>query len=349
MTIVMTLLVRDEADIIDEQIAFHLSAGVDFILATDHRSSDGTTEILETYRRDGHLRLIRREDERIRQSEWMTRMARLAATEHGADWVINSDADEFWWPVDGTLHDVLGAVPNDYGAILAYSHSFVPRARVGWFAEQMTVRLASIAPINDPATPFRPVAKVAHRGDAAVVVEQGNHAVAAPHLRTLRGWCPIDLMHFPIRSPEQIARKHHNTVEAWRVNLRGDLARARFVPSDRGGEAFYARVALDDREVERGLADGFLVEDVRLRDALVGIEKGNRRISGAPNAGSGDRDLKRRSSAQDPSAAASFLTLTDANAVRLQRHIDELTARVVDLEGTPGGIRVPPQSLSRTG
>ena len=27
----MTLLVRDEADIVDEQIAFHLDAGVDFV------------------------------------------------------------------------------------------------------------------------------------------------------------------------------------------------------------------------------------------------------------------------------------------------------------------------------
>ena len=53
MKLVMTLLVRDEADIVDAQIAFHLDAGVDFVVATDNRSEDGTTEILERYAREG--------------------------------------------------------------------------------------------------------------------------------------------------------------------------------------------------------------------------------------------------------------------------------------------------------
>ena len=38
MKLVMTLLVRDEADVVDAQIAFHLHAGVDFVVATDNRS-----------------------------------------------------------------------------------------------------------------------------------------------------------------------------------------------------------------------------------------------------------------------------------------------------------------------
>ena len=53
MKLVMTLLVRDEADIVDAQIAYHLHAGVDFVVATDNRSVDATTEILERYARDG--------------------------------------------------------------------------------------------------------------------------------------------------------------------------------------------------------------------------------------------------------------------------------------------------------
>ena len=38
MRVVLTLVVRDEADIVDQQIRYHLEAGVDFVIATDHRS-----------------------------------------------------------------------------------------------------------------------------------------------------------------------------------------------------------------------------------------------------------------------------------------------------------------------
>jgi hypothetical protein len=74
----MTLLCRDAADILEAQLAFHLNAGVDFVIATDHRSEDGTTEILEQHEREGHLHLIREVSEQFEQSRWVTRMARLA-------------------------------------------------------------------------------------------------------------------------------------------------------------------------------------------------------------------------------------------------------------------------------
>ena len=63
----MTLLVRDEADIVDDQITYHLAAGVDFVIATDNRSEDGTTAILERYERDGVLHLIREHGDDMRQ------------------------------------------------------------------------------------------------------------------------------------------------------------------------------------------------------------------------------------------------------------------------------------------
>ena len=53
MTLVMTLLARDEADVIESWLSFHLNAGADFVVATDNRSEDGTTEILERYAREG--------------------------------------------------------------------------------------------------------------------------------------------------------------------------------------------------------------------------------------------------------------------------------------------------------
>jgi len=307
----MTLLVHDEADVVGDQLAFHLAHGVDFVVATDHRSSDGTTEILERYEREGRLRLIREDEPEVRQSEWVTRMARLAAAEHGADWVVNSDADEFWWPRAGSLQDALAAVPADVGAVRAVVRPFVPRPGEGWFAERMTARLTLSAPLNDPATAFRHVAKVAHRADPEVVVQQGNHEVAGTRLHRLATWFPLELFHFPLRSGRQLARRQRSS---WPGHSRGDIDRARAAFEGGRLAELYDAVALGDDAVARGGAEGWLVEDTRLRDALRG--------------GSADEP----SAAADVSRAVDGACLIEAESVRLQRRADELRARLVARE-----------------
>src|SRR5688572_8926234 len=149
MKLVMTLLVRDEADIVDAQIAYHLDSGVDAVVATDNRSEDATTEILERYAREGVLHLIREPGDDLRQSEWVTRMARLAATELGADWVLNADAGEFWWPLGASLSRALGAIPPRYGTVGAVRRAVGPRPDSGGpLAERLSVPMSAPAPIN---------------------------------------------------------------------------------------------------------------------------------------------------------------------------------------------------------
>ena len=50
MELVMTLLVRNEVDIIQANLEYHLAQGVDFVIITDHGSEDGTSEILREQR-----------------------------------------------------------------------------------------------------------------------------------------------------------------------------------------------------------------------------------------------------------------------------------------------------------
>jgi hypothetical protein len=45
MKLVMTLLVRDEQDILRENLDFHLANSVDEIVLMDNRSVDGTADI----------------------------------------------------------------------------------------------------------------------------------------------------------------------------------------------------------------------------------------------------------------------------------------------------------------
>ena len=319
MRVVMTLLARDEADVVDAQLAFHLAAGVDFVIATDHRSVDGTTEILERHERAGHLRLLREDGDVVRQAPWVTRMARLAATEHGADWVVNADADEFWWPRAGSLQDVLAAVPERCDAVRVPTLTFVPRPDDGRpFAERMTARLATAAPINAPTTPYRAVHNVAHRASPTVVVGQGNHAVSGLRGRPFPGSAAIETLHFPFRSSAQAAVKHANALASWRGNLRGDLARARRFAAEGRPRAFYDEVVVDDDALRRGLEGGWLQEDVRIRDALRALAAG----ATPPRA------------ATDGAASFAIASscVAEAELVRLQRRVDVLAARVAASE-----------------
>jgi hypothetical protein len=269
MKLVMTLLARDEADIVDTQLAFHLDAGVDFVIAIDHKSRDGTTEILRSYARQRCLHLIREEGDDLHQSTWVTRMARLAATEFGADWVINSDADEFWWPRSGTLREILDAVPCRFGVIRGLQRHFVPRPETEEpFYERMVVRGR---PVLDFASPYAAQAKVVHRGAPNVVVEEGNHNAFADGLVLVREWYPIEVFHFPIRTREQMERKYRTFEESRKHNpetVGAQYAAMVAAMNGRNAESVYRELVVGDDALAVGVAEGRLTTDTRLRDVL---------------------------------------------------------------------------------
>jgi len=95
----MTLLVRDEIDIIRENIEFHLNHGVDFVIITDNGSIDGTRDAIAEYERMGIAHIIDDPIQDCSQHRPVTRMAHLARDRYKADWVLSNDADEFWYPV----------------------------------------------------------------------------------------------------------------------------------------------------------------------------------------------------------------------------------------------------------
>lgn len=94
MKIAMTLLVRDEMDIIKQHLDYHRPK-VDLMVVTDNGSVDGTREFLEKFQGPDFI-LIDEPEHNYQQSKWVTRMINVAR-EHGADWVVNSDVDEFWF------------------------------------------------------------------------------------------------------------------------------------------------------------------------------------------------------------------------------------------------------------
>ncbi len=102
----MTLLVRDEEDILESNICFHLNSGVDFIVAIDNWSIDKTPNILEKYQRKGLLSYEIVKEHTYEQSKWVSSMA-VKARSMGATHIFHCDADEFWYPKSGNLKDYL--------------------------------------------------------------------------------------------------------------------------------------------------------------------------------------------------------------------------------------------------
>jgi glycosyl transferase family 2 len=293
--VVMALKVRDEEDVIEAVLRYHRAQGVDFFIVTDNASTDRTPKILGRWVEAGLARVIEEPSPELRErgAGWVTRMARLAASEHGADWVVHGDADEFWWPLEGTVKEALGSVPARFGVVLGPRVEFVPRPDgPGDFLDRLVYREAHAL--------LRP--KVAHRAlDDVIVLHRGQHDVTAggdlddawqrlrtpgrPVLRTVRPegggeaedrlvpyprW-PLRIFHLPLRSFDQYRRK----VEALLgdpvsggAGMRGRL-RERYEAGEI--EELYAELTVDDAALERALADGRLVRDERLRDFMAGV------------------------------------------------------------------------------
>ena len=337
----MTLLARDEVDVIDAQIAFHLNAGVDFVVATDNRSQDGTTEVLERYERAGVLHLLREDGDDMRQSEWVTRMARLAATEFGADWVLNADADEFWWPQAGSLADVLAAIPDRYGVVRGCWRHFLPVASVDPaepFFERMTVRLCAPAHPGDKSTIFHAHQKVAHRADPEVELEAGNHNVVGDRLAPLRGWHPIEVLHFSLRSLEQLELKAVRDWRGWTANEHGPtLHHVLAYEAQRDGRLaeYFGSFVVTEDQLARGIADGTLAVDTRLRDTLRSLRGDDGRFRlpdpGSPRVPASVPDVQE---AAAYAAEGSVLVEIDG-IVRAERRVDRLEERLASLERGP--------------
>ncbi|MEK6325966.1 MAG: glycosyltransferase family 2 protein [Actinomycetota bacterium] len=293
MKLVMTLKVRDEDDVLEENLRFHRALGVDFFIVTDNGSVDRTPEILARYADAGLAHVIRDETGELLADEvrWTTEMARLAATEYAADWVFHGDADEFWWPTSGTLKQILMKIPDRYGAVVCPRTEFVGRPDDSRpFADRLVVREArsSLQP------------KLLHRADPHVVVLSNTHEVAAtassdlwralrppgravvrmvrdrsdgdfgldPPGEDLRlvwtpAW-PVRILHFPVRTFDQFRRRAEISLSAGGWPDRGRFRRLRTIVEEGRLEDLYGQLTCDEVAVKEGISEGRLVRDDRL-------------------------------------------------------------------------------------
>ena len=215
MKLVMTLVVRDEEDILAAQLHYHRAQGVAFFLVLDHRSIDGTREILQDYESRGWLQWFAIDSLQRDQGRWVTALAQKAFQEHQADWVINNDADEFWWCEKGTVHNYLAKIPTAYRLVYAPRINFwapnTTQSSVPFWEQQV---LAQKNPVNFLDEPLS--GKICHRGEPDIVVHHGNHSVEpmqAEDIAPASTGNDLHILHFPLRSYPQFEQKVRNWVD----------------------------------------------------------------------------------------------------------------------------------------
>ena len=266
--LIMTLRVRDEEDILEANLKYHLESGVDHIIVTDNRSVDGTPDIISRYVQLGCVTSLYDEGDDHDQSGWVTHMARLAFTDFRAKWVINNDADEFWMPRNAPdLKRQFFRYPSRNVVIAQRSDFVCLDDETGPFWERMIYRKT----LSTNALGKKLPPKSAHRAHPGITVSPGNHRVSGFRWqRTARSG--VEILHFPMRSRSQYTQKIITGGQAY-LNKKdgspkqGATWRAQYQEwKDTGRIAFLEENVLSPSDVKRQLEDGKLVIDTRLKN-----------------------------------------------------------------------------------
>ena len=291
MNLVMTLLVRDEIDLVENNINFHLERGVDGVVAVDNGSTDGTREILEEMSKSAPIKVIDEPGRNYDQTRWVTRAALYARDEMGADWVLNNDADEFWVCNDGSLKDVISSFQNN-NTLLCQRRNMIwgydSPDNQPWYSRlcarvNVPFQKPALQNIYDQSLPcpffylnLPPKALV--RTEGLVEITQGNHSAVFDTTKSAVE-APIDIFHFPVRSRSQFEQKIIQGGQAYENNTRFPESigwhwrRWYRLYLDKGIDAALADALPSVATLERDLKDGVAVEDKRF-SSIVGRTSG---------------------------------------------------------------------------
>ncbi len=237
LRLAMSILVRDEVDIIEDNILYHAAAGVDHFIVTDNGSVDGTREVLEALRQVVDLEIIDERSHTIDQDLWVTRMAHQVRDSNSADWIINNDADEFWITQGRSLKEAIVADLNanadvEAGTLYCPRFNLIPsleavvQTRYLYYDNAYRVIETLIEPDqvnpwheNDSNSLIRTLpGKVISRLDGLGSIDMGNHGAQHEHERIDSQ--QISIAHYPVRSYEQFERKVINYGKSLAKNTR---------------------------------------------------------------------------------------------------------------------------------
>jgi hypothetical protein len=210
LKVAMTLLVRNEEDVLEDNILYHASQGVDIFVIMDNLSTDATRHIIKKLAVEIEIIYYSQTNDEYRQAEWVTSMAQEAASKpHHADWVINNDADEFWVFPNGSIKEYLRSIPphisalhvKRFNALNSGGNGKTPRMSTSHPQESVFFDVDSRNCLGHLLPP-----KCLHRASKEVNVSQGNHTVTGLAGETITVENPY-ILHFPHRDFSRYLRK----------------------------------------------------------------------------------------------------------------------------------------------
>lgn len=208
--LIMTLLVKNEEDILEENLRFHRSMGVDGFIVTDNNSTDRTPDIIRKYVEKGWIKeVIKETATNYEQKIWVDRMIWRAKTAYQADWVINADADELWYAPSGSLKTEL--MTTRANVLNCHVTSVYPEEGKPFWQWDKTVNPISCPEQYDLSRYSlfnRQNYKVIHRATCYLQINMGNHKVVMfPKRTALSGVC---VYHYNIRGKKHFMEKMIN-------------------------------------------------------------------------------------------------------------------------------------------
>ena len=201
MSTCAVMLVRDEADIIEVTVS-HLLSQVDEVIVTDHRSVDGTREILERL-----PVLLHRDDQLAAEQRKKITAKAKEALGRGHQWVVPCDADEIWLgPV--RIADCLAGLDEKWMVATSPIYNHVPTENDPDDTNPVfRLRYRRTQPKGKHHVALKVACRL--RPDLKKI-SFGNHSA---HYKEVKHPPTVEMFqvrHFQFRSPEQTIRKVRN-------------------------------------------------------------------------------------------------------------------------------------------
>lgn len=196
--IVMTLCVKNEADIIATNIEHHIEQGVSQFLITDNASTDNTIEIASKYKEV--VDIFESDEPNHLQEKHVTHMARQAC-KLDPDWIIHADADELWENIrEITFFDTFNI--NVYMLL----HHIPIKTQINPSFEWLD-SMKSYIEFNDLNYIVNNTIRIIHKPDPEIQISHGNHAIINLGTKPQIATGGIRIHHYPLRCYKQLEFK----------------------------------------------------------------------------------------------------------------------------------------------